>query len=227
MDCQINKNYLDIPIPYALKNKPLTIHDMYEIVKEFAYKDIEYGILLATSGKNEILSAKIISIGNEIETSLSHSEIVKSAMSDNAKNIIFIHNHPSKHTNPSNNDIEFASYIRSVALKNNITLSDSIIIADNDYKSYQDRVLSYNKTNDVQFAKAPNLVFKACDELGDVIKNISPIFLSVILLFIYEMLSTNQPLPELSIPMLLMMMLYPIGWLLNIIGRLGKQFYNY
>ncbi len=93
-------------------------------------------IYLNNAGK--ILHQEILSFGGITNTIVDIKLILKNALLHLASNIIVAHNHPSGTLNPSNADIDITQKLKEAAKAVDIKLYDHIIIAGNDFYSFNE-----------------------------------------------------------------------------------------
>lgn len=86
----------------------------------------------------KILHQEILSFGGISNTIVDIKIILKNALLHLASHIIVAHNHPSGTLNPSNADINITQKLKEAAKAVDITLSDHIIIAGNDFYSFNE-----------------------------------------------------------------------------------------
>jgi proteasome lid subunit RPN8/RPN11 len=123
------------PSPKMKINRPL---DVASYAKEMEDYDREFAKILHLNTKNEVIGTETISIGS-IDQSIVHPrETVKGAILNNTTNVIFIHNHPSENCDPSREDIEISSKLKSAFSLVGIKMLDSIIIGKGCYYSLQE-----------------------------------------------------------------------------------------
>ncbi|NLE09682.1 MAG: hypothetical protein GX631_10570, partial [Dehalococcoidales bacterium] len=90
-------------------------------------------ILLDTRGRH-IRTAEI-SIGS-LDTSIVHPrEVFKEALAASAATVIFVHNHPSGDTEPSDDDISLTKRLADAGNIMGIDVIDHLIIGGGDFRS--------------------------------------------------------------------------------------------
>ena len=114
---------------------------IYEYIKdEFIDKKQEYFYELYFDNKQRLIDKRLLFIGT-INKSLVHPrEVFKYAYLYSASSIAIVHNHPSGDVNPSKEDIEITEALYELGRLNKIPLVDHIIVGNNSYYSFNDKV---------------------------------------------------------------------------------------
>lgn len=113
--------------------------DAFQHVRHLAREEQEVMSALFLSVRNEVLSSKIIFRGSIESAIASPREILKEALSVNAARLIVAHNHPSKRSDPSAEDIDFTAKLALCAEAIGIPLLDHLIVASAErYYSFAD-----------------------------------------------------------------------------------------
>ena len=104
--------------------------------------DREKFIVAYLTTKNEPIAIETISIGT-LSASLVHPrEVFKGAVLSNASSIALAHNHPSGHTNPSQEDVDLTNRLVEAGKIMGISIIDHIIIGSSDnYYSFKENAL--------------------------------------------------------------------------------------
>jgi DNA repair protein RadC len=98
-------------------------------------KKKEYFLAVLLDTKNHLIRVAEISIGS-LDSSIVHPrEVFKEAISASAAAVIFVHNHPSGDTAPSDDDIQLTRRLFEVGEIVGIEVLDHIIIADSAFLS--------------------------------------------------------------------------------------------
>lgn len=105
------------------------------------FRDLPYEIfaiiLLNNAGK--ILHFEIISQGSSTGTIVDPRRIIRSALDQDAGNLILCHNHPSGNIRPSKADETLTDKVRQAAQFFDIRLLDHIIVSEEGYFSFADQ----------------------------------------------------------------------------------------
>lgn len=127
----LDKNVVSIKKPTDVLPYTLDIRD----------KKREHFVVFYLNARNEILKRDFVSIGT-LNTSLVHPrEVFKPAIEHSAASVIFVHNHPSGDTTPSEDDIKLTKRLISAAEILGIEILDHIIISKTDYLSMKGKNL--------------------------------------------------------------------------------------
>jgi len=94
--------------------------------------------VLLLDGKNQIVEIEDLFEGTLNTSSVYPREIIKSAIKNNAVNLIFIHNHPSGNPQPSQSDKDITEDLVFAGNFMQIKVLDHIIIGNNKYFSFAD-----------------------------------------------------------------------------------------
>ena len=94
--------------------------------------------ILLLSGKNYLLSKKLVAIGGIDYNTFKPKEVLHIAVKYNASSIILVHNHPSGDPSPSKQDVEITKKIIDAGKIIGISVRDHIIIGDGKYTSLRE-----------------------------------------------------------------------------------------
>jgi len=94
--------------------------------------------ILLLSGKNYLLSKKLVAIGGIDYNTFKPKEVLHIAVKYNASSIILVHNHPSGDPSPSKQDVEITKKIIDAGKIIGISVRDHIIIGDGKYVSLRE-----------------------------------------------------------------------------------------
>ncbi|MGE9616623.1 MAG: JAB domain-containing protein [Solitalea-like symbiont of Acarus siro] len=116
--------------------------DLYNIIapKLSALKHEEFCVLLINKVGKYILS-KRLTIGNESTTIIDPKLIFRTAIENNASNIVLAHNHPSGNINPSDKDKQMTLSLIQASKSIKINIIDHLIISSKKYYSFADHNL--------------------------------------------------------------------------------------
>ena len=93
--------------------------------------DREKLVVCCLNTKNEPTSISTVSIGSLNSLIVHPREVFKTAIMSNSASIILFHNHPSRNTQPSKEDISITERIKEAGKIIGIEMIDHIIIGDN------------------------------------------------------------------------------------------------
>ncbi len=127
------------------KGKRIRIESPDEVaalfMEELRYLKKEFFRILLLNTKNEIIGVEDASIGN-LNSSIVHPrEIFCSAIKKSASSMIVVHNHPSGHPKPSQNDLDVTVRLVEAGKLLGISVVDHLIIGDGIYISLKEEGL--------------------------------------------------------------------------------------
>ena len=91
--------------------------------------------------QNRLISYQELFFGTLAETSVYPREVVKLALKYNAAAVIFSHNHPSGHVEPSNSDIRITKALKSALDLIDVRVLDHIVVSATSSTSFAERGL--------------------------------------------------------------------------------------
>lgn len=99
---------------------------------------VEKFICVFLNTKNEIITWEVISVGS-LNASIVHPrEVFNRAIKRSAASILVLHNHPSGHVTPSQEDLLITERLAEVGKITGIPLLDHLIIGHEDYYSFKE-----------------------------------------------------------------------------------------
>lgn len=110
--------------------------DILPLVRHYADRKQEYFICVSLNGSNEVIAERVISIGLVNKTQVHPREVFSDAIVERATAIIVAHNHPSGSVNPSKEDAEITTQLKSAGAILGIRLLDHIIFNQKTYYSF-------------------------------------------------------------------------------------------
>jgi len=136
--CMVKES--DVDYPDVKISSPQMVADL--VAKYTGAPDREMFIVLAINTRNKIAGIHTVSVGS-LDTSIVHPrELFKFAILANAASIIVAHNHPSRDTTPSGDDIELTKRLQKAGEILGIDVLDHLILGyDGNYLSMKDRSL--------------------------------------------------------------------------------------
>jgi len=115
--------------------------DILPFTFDIREKKKEHFVVFYLNGRNEVLKWDNVSIGT-LNASLVHPrEVFKPAIEQSAASVIFVHNHPSGDTTPSEDDIKLTKRLVAVSEILGIEVLDHIIISKTGYLSMKSKGL--------------------------------------------------------------------------------------
>lgn len=101
----------------------------------------EHFCTITVNGHNDIIETRIITIGTLNFSPVHPREVFAPAITDRAKSIILVHNHPSGDPEPSVPDIDVTKQLIKAGEILGIDVLDHIVIAKNGFVSLKERGL--------------------------------------------------------------------------------------
>lgn len=111
--------------------------DALALTEELKDKKQEYFLTLTLDGASRLIQKRTVFIGTLNKSIVHPREIFADAISDRAAGIIFVHNHPSGNTEPSEEDFAITERLLATAKIVGIDVIDHIIVGRIDYFSFQ------------------------------------------------------------------------------------------
>lgn len=127
---------------WRMQDKIASSEDVYNLV-HLRMRDLkreEFRVLYLTT-RNEVLTEKKLFEGSLTESVVSPREIIITAIQQAAASVILLHNHPSGHPNPSNDDKLVTNKILNACKYVDIAVLDHVIIGRDSYFSFADQGL--------------------------------------------------------------------------------------
>ncbi|WHP39017.1 MAG: DNA repair protein RadC [Mollicutes bacterium] len=126
-------------------SKPEEICDLLS----YEYEDLqnEHFYLVLLNSRNEVINKKQLYQGTNQQLSIDLRDIFSYALSNNARKIICVHNHPSGNPLPSIADKKTTKEIYEIGNKMNVPLVDHIILGKNKFHSILLKKTFIYKTN--------------------------------------------------------------------------------
>ena len=109
-------------------------------------KQKEYFMVLYLNARKQLIHKETISIGTLTETLVHPREVFEPAIRHFTSSIILAHNHPSKNTEVSVEDIRLTEKLIQSGTILDIEVLDHIIITDDGYISFKEKGLLFKQT---------------------------------------------------------------------------------
>ncbi len=100
-----------------------------------AYLEHEELWLLALDGQNRVRAARCLARGGAHAVSLRAKDVLSTALRENARGIVLVHNHPSGDPTPSDADARFTMEIAESAAIVGVPLLDHVVVAGERFAS--------------------------------------------------------------------------------------------
>jgi DNA repair protein RadC len=120
---------------------PERAYKAIEAVLKLSEKAVENFGMISLNGKNFINGIHILSVGT-LSSSLVHPrEVFKSALLNNAAQVILFHNHPSGDPEPSSEDVESNKRMMEAGILMGMKVVDHIVVGEDRYVSFKEKGL--------------------------------------------------------------------------------------
>jgi len=114
-----------------------SVNDALALTEELKDKKQEYFLTLTLDGASRLIQKRTVFIGTLNKSIVHPREVFADAVSDRAAGIIFVHNHPSGNTEPSEEDFAITERLLAAAQIMGIDVIDHIIVGRDGYFSFQ------------------------------------------------------------------------------------------
>ena len=133
---EVNKYYHINRLSY---DKPLESLDACgkHMIPYFSTENNECVYLLSLDAKCRPISCRKVSEGSINSTMISLRKVVDVALTENATSVVLAHNHPGGVAVPSREDVDTTYHVAKALAMVDVTLTDHLIIADDDYISFR------------------------------------------------------------------------------------------
>lgn len=115
--------------------------DVYKTMKEESTADRECGWVLHLNTKNKIIDKELVAMGTVNSFMTTSREVFRKAIINGSSRIIFVHNHPSGDTTPSEEDKIIMVKLRDAGKLLGIPVIDCIIIGDGYFSFKQEGLI--------------------------------------------------------------------------------------
>ena len=104
-------------------------------------KNREIFLVIFLNGRNQIIKMEELFQGSLSTSMVYPREVIKQALDNDAAALVFVHNHPSGNSNPSQDDLNITKKLKEAAKSIDVSIHDHLIIAGNDVYSFTDHGL--------------------------------------------------------------------------------------
>lgn len=112
--------------------------DYFKEMFQYENKGEKFAVMLLDNS-NEIINCRFLNEGSVNSMEISIRKLVELVISFNAVSVIVAHNHPNGFAYPSNEDIDFTLKLRDLLLNIGVTLTDHIILNNDEaYSMHSD-----------------------------------------------------------------------------------------
>jgi len=108
------------------------------LVTEIASKPQEHFVCLSLNGANEVIEARVVSMGLLDQTPIHPREVFADVLKDRAAAVIFVHNHPNGDLQPSDADRRTHDRLTEAAKILGLRILDHVIVSKKGYYSFQE-----------------------------------------------------------------------------------------
>lgn len=112
---------------------------IFELSRDLANKKQEYCLAFYLNGRQELLSRKTLAIGGLNYNFMEPRDIFEPAFSSGASNFILVHNHPSGHCEPSDDDLLLTEKVAKLGDLMGVKLLDHLIVCKDNYFSIREQ----------------------------------------------------------------------------------------
>lgn len=125
---------------YLTNNQALSSSRVvYDLFQFLANESKEHFISVHLDSKNKILCVELVSTGSLNASVVHPREVFKSCLLSSCAAILVLHNHPSGDPEPSREDLEITTRLKSAAELLGIRMLDHVIVGNGRYVSFADR----------------------------------------------------------------------------------------
>lgn len=110
--------------------------DVYTLIRHYADRQQERFLCISLNGAHEVLAVRIVTIGLVNRTICHPREVFADPLKDRASAVIVAHNHPSGRLEPSAEDEEITSRLKTSSEILGISLLDHLIFSESSYYSF-------------------------------------------------------------------------------------------
>ena len=97
--------------------------------------------MIFLNGRNQIIKMVELFQGSLSTSMVYPREVIKQALDNNAAALVFVHNHPSGNSNPSQDDLNIKKKLEEAAKSIDISIHDHLIISGDEVYSFADNGL--------------------------------------------------------------------------------------
>ncbi|MDY6953169.1 MAG: DNA repair protein RadC [Thermodesulfobacteriota bacterium] len=110
--------------------------DVLPLIRHYADRKQEHFLCISLNGANEVITARVVSVGLVNKTQVHPREVFADPITDRASAIIVAHNHPSGALIPSKDDVAVTKQLKAAGETLGIKLLDHIIFNQKAYYSF-------------------------------------------------------------------------------------------
>lgn len=113
--------------------------DILPLIRHYADRKQEHLLCVSLNGANEVITARVVSVGLVNRTQVHPREVFADPITDRAAAIIIAHNHPAGSLDPSKEDIAVTRQLQAAGETLGIRVLDHVIFNHKDYFSFIER----------------------------------------------------------------------------------------
>jgi DNA repair protein RadC len=126
----------------AMERRPITCpENLLPLVEDLAWKKQEFFITVSVDGASCLIKKRVVFIGTLNQSLVHPREVFAYAITDRAKGIFLIHNHPSGNCKPSAEDLEVTKRLVEAGEIIGIEVIDHLILGKTEYFSFTENKL--------------------------------------------------------------------------------------
>lgn len=110
--------------------------DVLPLIRHYADRKQEHFLCVSLNGANEVITARVVSVGLVNKTQVHPREVFADPITDRAAAVVLAHNHPSGSLEPSKEDTAVTKQIKAAGETLGIRVLDHIIFNHTGYYSF-------------------------------------------------------------------------------------------
>ncbi|MES2382151.1 MAG: JAB domain-containing protein [Bacteroidota bacterium] len=138
---------MNVKLNEAQKIKVVTSDDVYKIMQQILLRENrlrraqEHLWIVGLSNQSKLLFIELLALGAQNRAHIKPADAFRMAIYKLATQVVFVHNHPSGSTIPSQADKDLTDYLYKTGKFLEINVIDHLIIAEKQYFSFDDNGL--------------------------------------------------------------------------------------
>lgn len=118
-----------------------TPDDVVKVTSTLLDKKKEYLVVLCLDARNRLIKKHTISVGTLTSNLVHPREVFTPAIQNNAAQLIIVHNHPSGHVKPSDDDLRVTKQLVTAGKLLDLEVFDHLIVGTNGFFSFREKNL--------------------------------------------------------------------------------------
>ena len=168
----IDLENMDVDIRNAFVANSAQVYTIMQEILKREYKVAEskelFWVIALSFGHIE--NIELVAIGNNSSVALSPVDILSVPLQKQARELIFVHNHPGGNLMPSEPDKKVTQRYIKLCKMMNISFRDHLIITENSYYSFRDSELLERLEDNMKFALPWDIEKEAFEEMQKELK---------------------------------------------------------